>query len=156
MAPCKEIGLPATWTVALGSSEVILRRTQVPGPCQSSATRPKRSVRPLVWLEWGWENNLPCGGKEGQSTLQCPFWPHCGQGPGSRRGEWHFFFFFAQCPIWLNLKQAPGGMCCPALFEDGGGGLRAVAKSWALWWSRAFSQLLNTLNAIFTRSPWRV
>jgi hypothetical protein len=36
----------------------------------------------------------------------------------------------------------------------GRGSLSAAAKSWAFHWSQASSQLLNTLNAIFTRFPW--
>jgi hypothetical protein len=62
--------------------------------------------------------------------------------------------FFAQCLVRLYLKQAPGGMhCCLTHLEVGGGSLRAAVKSWAFYWSQASSQLLNTLNAIFTRSP---
>jgi hypothetical protein len=40
-----------------------------------------------------------------------------------------------------------------ACLEVGGGSFRAAAKSWAFNWSQASSQLSNTLNAIFTRSP---
>jgi hypothetical protein len=135
----------------LGSSEVILKGAEVPGLCQSSAARPKRSMKPSLCQEWEWETDLPCKDKKGQSSFQCPFWPHCEQGPGGGQGEGQFL---AQCPIWLCLKQDPGRVhFCPACLEVGGGGLRAAAKSWAFHWSQASSLLLNTLNAIFTRSP---
>jgi hypothetical protein len=112
-------------------------------------------VRPSFCWEWEWETDLPCRDKERQSILQCPLWPHCGQGPGDGRGEGQCF---AQCLVWLYLKQAPGGMCyfLAPLLEVGGGSLRAATKSWAFYWSQASSRLLNTLNAIFTRSPWGV
>jgi hypothetical protein len=61
------------------------------------------------------------------------------------------------CPMSCQvvLKQAPGGVhCCLAHLGVGWGGLRAAIKSWAFHWSQASSQLLNILNAIFTRSPW--
>jgi hypothetical protein len=138
--------------VTLGSSEVILKGAKVPGLRQSSATMPKRSVKASLCWEWEWETNLTCRYKEGQSFFQCPLWPHHGQSPGSGWGEGQYF---AQCLVWLYLKQAPGGMCCyPARLKVGGGGLRAATKSWAFCWSQTSSQLLNTLNAIFTRSPW--
>jgi hypothetical protein len=55
------------------------------------------------------------------------------------------------------LEAGPGGVhCCPAHLEVGGGSLRAATKSWAFCWSQTSSWLLNTLNAIFTRSPWGV
>jgi hypothetical protein len=63
------------------------------------------------------------------------------------------------CPVscLVALEAGPGGVhCCPALLEVGGGGLRAAAKNWAFYWSQTSSQLLDTLNAIFTRSPWGV
>jgi hypothetical protein len=78
-------------------------KVKVPGLHQSSAARPKRSVRTLLCQEWEWETDLHCRDKEGQSSFQCPFWPYCGQGPGSRRGEGQCF---AQCLVWLHLKQA--------------------------------------------------
>jgi hypothetical protein len=43
-----ENGLLVTWMLTLGSSKVVLRGAEVPGLCQSSATRPKRSVRPSL------------------------------------------------------------------------------------------------------------
>jgi hypothetical protein len=67
--------------------------------------------------------------------------------------RWRTVFF---CPVshLVALEAGPGGVCCcPAHLEVGGGGLRAAAKSWAFHWSQASSQLLNTLSAIFTRSP---
>jgi hypothetical protein len=62
------------------------------------------------------------------------------------------------CPVscLVALEAGPGGVhCCPACLEVGGG-LRATAKSWAFLWSQTSSRLLNTLNVIFTRSPWVV
>jgi hypothetical protein len=53
----------ATWIVTL-----ILKGAKVPGPCQPSATRTKRSVRPLLYWEWEWETDLPCRDKEEQSS----------------------------------------------------------------------------------------
>jgi hypothetical protein len=140
--------------VTLGSSEVILKVAEVPGPRQSSAARPKRSVSPLLCWEWEWETDLPCRDKERQSSFSV----HSGYivdrvlVAGEVKGS-----FFPQCLAWLYLKQAPGGMvCCPASLEVREGSLRAAIKSWVFHWSQASSQLLNTLNAIFKRSPWGV
>jgi hypothetical protein len=130
-----------------------MKGAKVPGPHQSSAARPKRSMRPSFCWEREWETDLPCRDKEGQSSFQCPFWPHCGQGPGSGWGEGQFF---AQCLVWLHLNQAPGGVCGLACLKVGGGSLTAAAKIWAFCWSQVSSQLLNTLNAIFPRSPWGI
>jgi hypothetical protein len=43
-----------------------LKGAEVPGLRQSSAARPKRSVRPSLCCEWEWETDLPCRDKEGQ------------------------------------------------------------------------------------------
>jgi hypothetical protein len=63
------------------------------------------------------------------------------------------------CPVscLVALKAGHGGVCCfPARLKVGGGSLRVTAKSWEFCWSQTSFQLLNTLNAIFTRSPWGV
>jgi hypothetical protein len=72
-----------------------------------------------------------------------------------QQARWRAVF----CPVshLITLEAGPGGVrCCPARVEVGGGSLRAAAKSWAFHWSQALSRSLNTLNAIFTRSPWGV
>jgi hypothetical protein len=100
-------------------------------------------------VEWEWETDLTCRDPEGQLIFPCPLWPHCRQGSGSGQGKGHFF---DQCLVWLHLKQAPVGVhCC---LEVGRSSLRAAVKSWAFHWFQASSQLLNTLTAIFTSSPW--
>jgi hypothetical protein len=61
------------------------------------------------------------------------------------------------CPVsrLVALEAGPGRVhCCLAHLKVGGGSLRAATKSWAFHWSPTSSRLLNTLNAIFTRSPW--
>jgi hypothetical protein len=40
--------------------------------------------------------------QRGAVILQCPLWPHRGQGPGGGWGEGQCF---AQCLVWLHLKQ---------------------------------------------------
>jgi hypothetical protein len=55
----------------------------------------------------------------------------------------------------VALEAGPRGVhCCQVPLEVGEDSLRAAAKSWAFHWSQTSSQLLNTLNAVFTRSPW--
>jgi hypothetical protein len=75
-------------------------------------------------------------------------------------GSWQWARWRAVfCPVshLVSLEAGPGGVhYCPACLKVGGSGLRAAAKSWAFHWSQTSSWLLNTLKAIFTRSPWGV
>ena len=152
----KEIGLPATVRVTLGSVEVMRVGAWGPGHRQSSAVSLRRLGRA------GSEDS--CLGPEGmsrslegdfeQSTFQCPFMPQLGHGPGGGLGFRHER---AQWPALPHLKQSSGGFL--SLLVDGGlEPCRAVAKMWLLVSSRwAFSsfacssRLLKILKAKFKR-----
>ena len=98
----KEIGLPATVRVTLGSVEVMRVGAWGPGHLQSSAVSPRSLGRA------GSEDS--CSGPGGdvwiprgelrQSTFQCPFMPQLGLGPGAGLGFGHEQ---AQCPSLLHL-----------------------------------------------------
>ena len=120
----KEIGLPATVKVTLGSVEVMRVGAWGPGHRQSSVVSLRRLGRA------GSEDS--CSGPGGddrisrggfvQSTFQCPFMPHLGHGPGGGLGFRHEQ---AQWPSLPHLKQGPDGFLSFWLME-------AVAKRWYL------------------------
>ena len=133
MAPVsmrKEVGLPVTVRVTLGSVEVMRVGAWSPGHFQSSAASPRRLGRAGsedFCLGPGGDVQIH-GGGFGQSTFQCPFMPQLGHGPGRGLGFRHEW---AQWPSLPHLKQGPGGFL--SLLVDGGlEPCRAVAKRWYL------------------------
>ena len=130
MSMRKEVGLPATVRVTLGSVEVMRVGAWSPGHFQSSAASLRRLGRAGsedFCLGPGGDVQIH-GGGFGQSTFQCPFMPQLGHGPGGGLGFRHEW---AQWPSLPHLKQGPGGFL--SLLVDGGlEPCRPVAKSWYL------------------------
>ena len=85
----KEIGLPATVRVTLGSIEVMRVRVWGPGHLQSSAVRRLgRAESEDSCSGPGGAVQIPGGGFE-QWTFQCPTMPQLGHGPGGGLGFRH-------------------------------------------------------------------
>ena len=124
----KETGLSATLRVTLGSIEVMRVGASGPGYLQSSVASPRRLGRAgQSCSRLGGDVWIP-GGGFGQWTLQRPFMPQLGHGPGGGLGFRHKQ---AQWPCFLHLKQGPGGFL--SLLVDGVlEPFRAVAKRWYL------------------------
>ena len=130
MSMRKEISLPATVRVTLGSIEAMRVGAWGPGHLQTSVASLRslgragsedscsRSRGDVQIYGWGF----------GQSTFQCPFMPQLGHGPG---GGLVFRHERAQWPSLLHLQEGPGGFL--SFLADGGlEPCRAVAKTWHL------------------------